>query len=230
LLAGGASARGMAGTNGDEFRASRVPKEWKDTTEWPQRNATLSVGSLLRSSYLLYFSKPAGDRALYQAISKQSVRSLVELGLDLSGRTERILEVVSWKGAHEPIRYTGIDLFDARPLPAPRLPLKQAFTALRKPHSGLTLNVQLVPGDPASALARVANSLARTDLLVIHASQDQESLARAWAWIPRMLTSSSLVLVEGPAQTSGPSSWRKLTLPEVHQLAAQAGANKRRAA
>jgi hypothetical protein len=190
----------------------------------------LSVGSLLRSSYLLYFSKPAGERSLYQAVSKQPIRSIVELGLDLTGRTERILEVVSWKGVPGPVRYTGIDLFDARPKTAPALALKQAFAGLRKPRSGLALNVQLVPGDPAMALARVANLLAGTDLLLIAANQDQESLERAWAWVPRMLSGSSLVMVEGRAEKSGQSTWRRVSLAEVHQLAAQAEASKRRAA
>lgn len=190
----------------------------------------MSVGSLLRSSYLLYFSQPAGDRALYQAISKQPVRSMVELGLDLAGRTERIFEVLSWNVSQGPIRYTGIDLFDARPLPAPRLPLKQAFKSLCKPQHGLTLNVQLVPGDPASALARAANTLSGTELLLVSATQNQESLARAWAWVPRMLTSTSLVLVEFPGAKAGQGTWRRLTLPDVHQLATQAGAFKRRAA
>jgi hypothetical protein len=222
-------AKGRDLGSGDEFRVRRLPKEWSDTTDWPQRNATLNVGSLLRSSYLLYFSQPAGYRALYQAISKQPIHSIVEVGLDLNGRTERILEVISWKGAQRPIRYTGIDLFDARLPSAPRLPLKQAFTTLRKPHSGLTLQVQLVPGDAATALARTANALTATDLLVIAASNDQEALARAWAWIPRMLTSSSLVLVESPA-AKGQSTWRKLSLPDVHQLAMKAGVQKRRAA
>jgi hypothetical protein len=34
----------------------------------PQRNATLSVGSLLKSPYLLYFSQPAADRTLFKAM------------------------------------------------------------------------------------------------------------------------------------------------------------------
>src|SRR5436190_5244518 len=47
---------------------------------WPQRNATLSVGSLIRSSYLLYFSQPASDRAVYKAVSGRKVRGIVEIG------------------------------------------------------------------------------------------------------------------------------------------------------
>ena len=189
----------------------------------------MSVGSLLRSSYLLYFSQPAGDRALFQAISKQPIRSIVEIGLELAGRTERMLEVISWNGTTEPVRYTGIDLFDARSKPQSPLSLKQAFATLKKPQSGLHLNLRLVPGDPATALARAANSLAATDLLVISANHDEQSLARAWSWMPRMLTPQSLVLVEAPGTKVGSSTWRKLSLPEIHQLAAKEQ-SKRRAA
>lgn len=189
----------------------------------------MSVGSLLRSSYLLYFSQPAGDRALFQAIAKQPIRSIVEIGLDLSGRTERMFEVVSWNASASPLRYTGIDLFDARSKPQPPLSLKQAFAALKKPHSGLHLNLQLVPGDPASALARAANSLAATDLLVISASHDEQSLACAWSWMPRMLTPQSLILLEARGAKPGASTWRKLSLPEIHQLAAQEQTRRRAA-
>ena len=34
---------------------------------WPQRNATLSVGNLLRSAYLFCFSQPAADKGLTKA-------------------------------------------------------------------------------------------------------------------------------------------------------------------
>src|SRR5438874_982840 len=79
-----------------------------------------------------------------------------------------------------------------RPAQQGTLTLKQAFGGLRLPK----VQVQLVPGDPHTALRRVANSLANTDLLLIAADRDHESLARAWTWVPRMLTATSLVLIE----------------------------------
>ena len=186
----------------------------------------MSVGSLLRSSYLLHFSQPAADRALYQAIHRQRFRSIVEIGIDLAGRTHRLLEVVGWHNATAPLRYTGIDQFEARPATQPPLSLKQAFASLQ----AANLRVQLVPGDPATALSRVSNSLADSDLLVISTVLDQDSLARAWAWIPRMLTSSSFVFVAGPSHRTGQTAWRRLMLPEVEQLAAKASQARRRAA
>jgi hypothetical protein len=56
--------------------------------------------------------------------------------------------------------------------------------------------VQLVPGDPYSALARTANSLPDIDLMLVDADQDAESLSQAWFYAPRMLHEESLVLIE----------------------------------
>jgi hypothetical protein len=193
---------------------------------WPQRNATLSVGSLLRSVYLLYFSQPAAERALYRAARARPVRSIVELGIGLMGRTQRLLEVASWRAAGAELRYTGIDLFESRPSGQPPLPLKQAFASLQRSR----VKVQLVPGEPDVALKRVANSLTHTDLLLIAANQDCDSLARAWTWMPRMLTPVSIVFLEETGSAPGPSSWKPLKLAEIQRLAAKAGKLVRRAA
>ena len=66
----------------------------------------MSVGSLFRSSYLLYFSQPAADRALYRAARGKPIRSIVELGIGLPGRTPRLLEVARWRAQNLPLRYT----------------------------------------------------------------------------------------------------------------------------
>jgi len=193
---------------------------------WPQRNATLSVGSLLRSSYLLYFSQPLADRAVYKAVTGRKVRTIVEIGIGLAGRTQRLLEVAAWRRDCLPLRYTGIDLFEARPSHAPGVSLKQAFAQLRLPN----VKVQLVPGDPYSALRRVANSLTGTDLLLIAGDQDAESLARAWTWLPRMLTQKSLIFLEEPAAKPGQKHWRSLKLQEIEEHASKASRAHRRAA
>jgi hypothetical protein len=186
----------------------------------------LTVGNLLRSSYLLYFSKPAADRALYQALRRQPIGSIVELGISLAGRTQRLLEVATWQKPNGPVRYTGIDLFEARPPGGPPLSVKQAFAGLRSPH----VHLQLVPGDPESALRRMANSLAGTDLLLIAVDQDRDTLARAWNWIPRMLTAKSLVFLEEPTAHAGQTQWRPVPHAEIQRLAQEAAKTVRRAA
>lgn len=186
----------------------------------------MSVGSLLRSSYLLYFSQPAADRAVYRAVTARKVRAIVEIGIGVGGRTQRLLEVAAWRRECLPLRYTGIDLFEARPSHAPGVSLKQAFAQLRLPN----VKVQLVPGDPYAALRRVANALTGTDLLLIAGDQDPDSLARAWTWLPRMLTPDSLVFHEQPAAKAGQSYWRPMTVEEIQQRASDAGRALRRAA
>ena len=186
----------------------------------------LNLRTLIRSAYLLYFSQPAADRALLKAIRRKTVRSIVELGIGFSGRTKRLLEVAAWRADCRPLRYTGIDLFEARPVAQGRVPLKQAFADLRLPD----VRVQLVPGEPDMALRRVANSLTATDLLLISASQDAQSLAQAWTWMPRMLTAGSLVFQEVAATESGPVRWQPLGLSEIQERAQAASRSLRKAA
>jgi hypothetical protein len=193
---------------------------------WPQRNATLSLGSLIRRLYLCYFSQPAADRALFQAVRKHNVRSIVELGIGFGGRTSRLLELVAGQPGDAPRRYTGIDLFEARVGDVAKTSLKDAFAELRCPG----VRVQLVPGDPATALRRVANELTSTDLLLISADQDQVSLSRGWTWIPRMLTSASLVFSEELNSQTNRRQWRRLKLGEIQALASQSAKTRRCAA
>jgi hypothetical protein len=186
----------------------------------------VSVGSLLRSLYLCYFVQPAADRALFRAVRKRPIRSIVEIGITDISRTQRLLEVASWQVGGAALRYAGVDSFEARPTGQPRLTLKQAFTALKRS----TVHVQLVPGEPDAALWRAANSLTRTDLLLMPAGCQPESLARTWIWLPRMLTPTSLVLEQ---QANGPGKtirWRPVTVQEIQQRATQAASATRRAA
>jgi hypothetical protein len=178
----------------------------------------LSAGRLLHSLFLLYFSQPAADRAVYRAMRGRPIRSVVELGINQTERTRRVLEVARWRKENAPLRYAGIDLFEARTGAQSGLTLKQVFAALKRPD----VQVQLVPGDTANALRRVANSLANTDLLLIAAHHDRESLEQAWAWIPRMLCPTSLVFREEPAQSPGRMIWRPLQLTDIERMAAEA--------
>lgn len=186
----------------------------------------MTAGSLIRSTWLLYFSQPAPDRFLYKAIKGKSIRSVVEIGIGGGLRTQRMFEVLSWQAAHEPVKYTGIDLFEARGLNQPGLSLKAAFHDLRKPG----VNIKLVPGDPYDALVRAANGLAGTDLLIISADQDRESLQRAWTYMPRMLHTGSLIYQEVSDAKTGKTSYRRLTLLDVQRNAAVASRAMRRAA
>jgi hypothetical protein len=126
-----------------------------------------------------------------------------------------MLAVVSRFWPHEEIHYTGIDMFEARPAENPGITLKLAYKLLRR----LNAKVRLVPGDPFAALARTANSLTDTDLIVIAADQDPEAMSRAWAFVPRMIHEGSLIFQEQPGRGGGNSRFVRLGVQEIEDLA-----------
>ena len=186
----------------------------------------MSECSLWRYLYFAYLSQPASDRFLYRQLRKRNVRSITELGIGQARRTRRLLELARRAPGEDSLRYTGIDLFEARPAGVPGLCLKAAHQALHIPG----VRVQLVPGDPYSALRRVANTLRDTDLLLISADQDAESLARAWLYVPRMLYEHSLVLLEGPGQRENTLQLTVLARDEIQARCDAAAKASRRAA
>ncbi len=180
----------------------------------------------LRNFYLCHFSKPVANRALYRLLRTTKVQSIVEIGLADLSRTHRLLELVLEKTPAEEVRYAGVDLFEGRSAECPGVTLKQAHKQLK----ALGLRVQLLPGDPLSALARGANALTKTDLLIVSADVAGESLAKAWFYVPRMLHDRSCVLVEERGATPAESQFRQLRPLEVEQLASAAARTMRRAA
>lgn len=162
--------------------------------------------SRLRYLYWAYLSAPASDRVLYRTIRRQMPASIVELGIGDGRRTTRLLDVALRFREGQPVRYAGVDLFEARPATEAGLTLKHAYRLL----GARGVQLRLAPGDPYSALARIANSLAGTDLLVIARDQDRESLERAWQFIPRMLHDRSLVFLQEPNGT-----FRRMSRDEI---------------
>lgn len=118
-----------------------------------------------------------------------------------------------WPSAQ--LRYVGIDPFEARSAAdGPGLSLKLAHRIL----CATGAKVKLVPGDPSSALARVANTLPNNDLVVISSLVAPEHLQQAWFWLPRMLHPGSRVFKEehvGP----GRMVLGEISLAEVKQMA-----------
>ena len=172
--------------------------------------------------YLAYFSQPPGDRALYRLVREHKPLRIVEVGVEMSRRTPRLIELAQ-QCAAEPVRYTGIDLFDARQSPAPPLPMKDAYRLLKP----LGAQVRLLPGNANQGLAMGANSLPETDLLLISADQDEASLESAWFYVPRMLHAGSKILRQ-VASPRGGLQWAEISTLEIQRLASTSG--KRRAA
>lgn len=184
----------------------------------------MAAAGLLKTVYLSYFSKPVADRTLYRAVRKHKPRRIVELGIGQGVRSARLLQLAQRYQSCDDIHYAGIDMFEARDPDSPRITLKQAHQQLRK----LGVGVKLIPGDPYSALARAANGLTGTELLLISADQDPLSLERAWFYVPRMLSEGALVFVEEPA-SGAKARFHRVTNDEIASLA-RGHAPQRRAA
>jgi len=179
--------------------------------------------SFVRFAFLAWLSQPAQQRPIYRMIRQLEAKTIVEIGVQAGVGSRRIIEAAlrSWPAAE--IRYTGIDLFEARPVPATGLRLIEAHRTLKR-HG---VHVHLIPGDPFSALARSANTLTGTDMIVIRGDQDPEALLRAWYYVPRMLHEQSVVLQE---TNSGKASRWECISPATIELWAGNGRVSRRAA
>lgn len=168
----------------------------------------------LKYFQLAYFSRPKSDRAIYRAIRRCRACKIVEMGIGDGRRAERMIRLAQSWSEGRPVRYTAIDPFELRAQEAgPGLSLKNAYRKLKATGA----RVQVVPGDPLPALARVANSLIGTDLVLISADQDEASLDAAWFYVPRMLHDGSQVLFEEIEDSV--SRWRVLSHAHVRKLA-----------
>jgi hypothetical protein len=152
----------------------------------------VAAASALRAFWLKWFSKPVGDRPLYQAVSKSRPRKLMLLGLADGQRAIRLISLAQRFHAADQVEFVGIDRFDSRPVDVPHFTLKQAHQLLRT----TSARIKLIPGDPREALVRAANSLQGIELVVISADQTGDSLSQAWFYLPRTLAGDALILRE----------------------------------
>jgi hypothetical protein len=183
----------------------------------------LPAASWVKYALLAHFSRPAADRAVYKILHKTPVKTVVELGVGAGRRAERMMEVILRRAAASEVRYTGIDLYEARGKSTPGMSLKEAFRWSKQ----LGVKTELIPGDPLSALARAANRLTKTDLVIIAADQDREALAQAWFYVPRMLGEKSIVLLEESAGEA--TRFRTVARAEIDALAAASQSGRRAA-
>lgn len=175
--------------------------------------------SHLRYAWLAYFSKPAHDRLVYKLVRRRGATRILELGLGTAQRAQRLIGMISETAAVEQIGYTAVDLFELRgAADGPGLSLKLAHRLLAT--SGA--RIRLVPGDPYSALSRSANVLGMHDLMIVSADQDPESLARAWFYVPRVLSAEAPVLIEQRTERSDGFEFCELPRSTIERLAAQA--------
>ncbi len=180
----------------------------------------------LKYTYLAYLSQPATDRVVYRSIDKRPIRCILELGVGNGVRAERMFAVASRHQGDDKLRYVGIDLFEDRPAGQPRIALKQAYHQFRQQQ----VRVQLVPGDPFTALARIANYISGIDLVVVAGDQDAESMARAWMFLPRMIHADTMIFSQSSDAHGKLTDFAELTRPQLDELAGHRGRRKRLAA
>lgn len=150
----------------------------------------MGVAQLLRYTRLAFFSKESTDRELFQTVRRRRVSRIVEVGIDAVERTAQALRLARDASGNVEVRYAGFDRFEERGADQPALPLITAHRALGK--TGAT--VRLTPGEPAAAVAAIANSLADTDLILVSGTLTAGRLAPLWPFLPRMCHPETVVL------------------------------------
>ena len=141
---------------------------------------------------MTWLSKPAPDRLIYKLIKRRSIRSIVEIGLGDGTRCSKLIAVAQKFNPDAKIKYTGVDLFDAREEGVEPLKLIEMHRKL----NAVEAKTQLVPGDLGSALPRIANAHLRTDLVIISAGFKENQFEATQMFLPRMLHPSSIVLIQ----------------------------------
>ena len=184
----------------------------------------MSIFSRLRLLHLCHCSRPAADRLIYRALRRHGARKIVELGIGDARRALRMIAVAKQTCLPPDIHYVGMDPFEGRDgSTGPSISLKAVHQLLR----ATGVRVQLVPGNPAEGLIRLANSLGKVDLLIVPAELASAPEARAWFFVPRILHERSLVFVEG-VRDDGQKTLRIKPRAEIDRMAS--GTATRRAA
>ena len=169
---------------------------------------------LFRRLWLTRLSKPAAERVIYRHVLQAPPRRIIELGLGLLGRTERLLQTVTAATAADAVHYVGLDRFEGRTASdPPGVTLKQAHQRLHK-----LARVQLVPGNVDTSLARLCNHLGIFDLVLIAADTDERHLERCWFFLQRLTTADTTVFLETRAAGS---RWATVPKPRIDELAAK---------
>ncbi|MCU0710480.1 MAG: hypothetical protein MUC43_00375 [Pirellula sp.] len=157
--------------------------------------------------YWRYLAKPAGERALFLHVLENPVASILEIGLGDGERFARVIPLCIKPEGISQIRYAGVDPFESASAGTPHLPLKTAHRKLAE----LGVKANLIPGDTIAAIARVANVVLPSDLVIVDGrwnSGDEISQA-IHQWLPRLCHDRSTIF----ARNSDSEAFAKQTLP-----------------
>jgi hypothetical protein len=176
----------------------------------------MPAAGLIRYAYLAYLAKPVADRALYRLLRTEKARRIVELGIGPLSRVANLIAVAQRYSPQAEIHYSALDCFDLRPHDMPRLKLIDAHRQLKS--SGA--KIRLLPGEPGQTLRNVANSLLKSDLILIGPSVSDAALEPAWFYLPRMCHPKTTVL-RGIA-AAGEVGYRTVSFAEIAERSAAA--------
>ena len=167
---------------------------------------------LLQRLWLARLSQPAAERVIHRHVLRQPPARMLEIGLGLLARTERMLAAAAAAAA---VQYVGLDRFEGRAASDPSgVTLKEAHRRLNK-----LGRVQLVPGNVDTSLARLVNHLGVFDLVVISADNDERHLERCWFFLQRVTTVATTVFLE--RRDGAATRWTTLPKARIDELAAQ---------
>ncbi len=179
----------------------------------------MSMMNRLKRLYWVYCSRPKSSRILYRAVSDLRATRIVEFGITDPERSLRLVQMAV--GMHEDgtqVSYTAIDPFDARSNIQSPLSIKQAHRFF----SGSGAKVQfvpVVPGSMSEGLARTANTLLGTDLVMFAEETAQPSDSRLWFYLPRLLHETSCVVQARSGEEGQESTFCKISREEIAQRA-----------
>ena len=176
----------------------------------------MPAAGIIKYAYLAYLAKPAVDRGLYRLLRTEKSHRIVELGIDSLARAANLIAVAQRYSPEAEIHYSAVDWFDLRPHDMP--PLKLIDTHRQLKVTGAKIRV--LPGEPGETLRRAANSLLKTDLLLIGPSVTEQAFAQAWFYLPRMCHPKTTVL--RGSNTADGIKYRLISFAEIAERSVMA--------
>lgn len=155
----------------------------------------MSLARFWSSLKLLHFSKPAGNRPLYQAVRGRVIQSVLEINVATGERSERLIGWLREQGSEGTIRYAAVDPFEAGG--AGHLGLKEFHSRLGR-LGARPLPVPLA-GSLAVSLTRVAHTIGAVDLLILDCSGAELNDPAVLHILPRLVREDSVVLTRAEA-------------------------------
>lgn len=141
--------------------------------------------------YWHYFAKPASDREVYRFLLNHSVSSILEIGVGTARRTKNLLTLVDDRERMQPLRYVGVDQFEAATDTVPHIRLKDLHRMLAE----RCVKGYLMPGRLKEALPRLVRNVHPSELVIIDGgwSKPNSDGQALLDWLPRLAAPDAVV-------------------------------------